>query len=251
MGGRRGRRRRAPLPTCVSTSWLIYLDQAKAQMCLVKRQIKSQSRFQRKTRPLPSCGNLREAWPVRRPRCTYIHITCCPWSSCWAAGCTTAAAVCEPPPQTAAPVGTPRTIWRCAPAPSWRAASACPGTCPGRPAGTAPISGCGRTWRDREETEGESSVSVHHQQHRPTLLGEIHWSGLWSSVFRKYSDLSPSYSFFSSSEVRSGVICVLNSAVVLKGTQLCITKVPQVTLHFRTYSKPANEIQGTLCRPLQ
>lgn len=82
-------------------------------------------------------------------------ITCSPWSSCWAAVCTTAAAVCAPPLLTGAPAGMLHRIWRCAPAPSWRAASAYPGTCPGLPAGTTPISRYGRTWCEREETDGK------------------------------------------------------------------------------------------------
>ncbi len=78
----------------------------------------------------------------------HTHVTCSLWSSCWAAGRTTAAAACEPPPRTAALAGTPRRIWQCVPAPSWRAASAYPDTCPSLPAGTAPTSRCGRTWRE-------------------------------------------------------------------------------------------------------
>lgn len=137
----------SPPPTCLLTSWLIYLDQAKAQMCLVKRQLRVNHDFKGNPRPLPNCGNLREVWQWDVPT-AHTHITCSLWSSCWAAGRTTAAAACEPPPLTATPAGTPRRIWRCAPAPSWRAASACPDTCPGPPAGTAPISRCGRTWRE-------------------------------------------------------------------------------------------------------
>lgn len=41
-----GRRDPPPLPPmCVLTSWLIYLDEAKAQMCLVKRQLRVNQDF--------------------------------------------------------------------------------------------------------------------------------------------------------------------------------------------------------------
>lgn len=143
---------------CVSTSWLIYLDKAKAQMCLVKRQLRVNHDFKNGNRwPLPLCKPQRGA-AVRRHCCR--RVTCPLRSSCWAAGRTTAAAACESPLLTAALAGRPRRIWRCVPAPSWRAASTCPDTCPSLPAGTAPTSRCGHTWWKTEDIYATFEQSI-------------------------------------------------------------------------------------------
>lgn len=78
----------SPPPTCLLTSWLIYLDQAKAQMCLVKRQLRVNHDFKGNPRPLPNCGNLREEWQQDVPTAHTHHMFPMKFLlGCWAYHC--------------------------------------------------------------------------------------------------------------------------------------------------------------------
>ncbi len=142
-----------PLPMCLGFLADIF-GSSEGTDVFGKEAIKSQSWFQKESLTAPKLWKPQRGVAGSETSPLHIHITCSLWSSCWAAGRTTAAAACEPPPPTAAPAGTPRRIWRCVPAPSWRAASACPDTCPSLPAGTTPTSRCGHTWCEREDIYG-------------------------------------------------------------------------------------------------